>query len=374
MALSHWYVSTATPADNEDRAVHLHRVGAVFQALGPDIGFVMDQFSNLDDYERETLDDLRDLGVSVPDVIDYLRAAPGLNPEGLPTRPDVATALRKREFQYKSARIESSGRSAAIFAGSLALLTVGAALVAPVILPAIAPSAAPTITAALTPVLSAIAPFQDGIVEMLKLAAGGGAVAATWKAWNGWQKIRSGAPRLDIGKDSDFKDLPQSLGSMDYARLNDEYEAIPAADRYLLSHLSQTEMRLFLAGNDGVRKHILTASPPAPWAKVQSRLDSLAHGSDAASRIKRLGAVAVVLVTAPYHRAANRGHIPDLDRRLENWRANAEINKTFRTGPALELPAVAAAAQHRAEVQRDQLSSFFPSGRPSKAVVKPKPR
>lgn len=357
VAMGHWYMEgQKVPA--EDSAVMLHRVNSAFQALGDDILFIFDRFQKLQAYERETLDDLRDLGVSVSDVVDYLRAAPGLNPEGKPIRTDVATAMRKREFQSRSDRIESSGRSAALLAGSAALLAVGAVVAAPMVVPSIAPA----ISATVSPVLEFVAPFKDAAMGLMEFAAGGGALAVCWKAWTGWQKIRSGSPRLDIGRDDDFKDLPNSLGAQDYDALNDHYEAIPSSDRYLLAHLSTTEMRMFLAGNDSVRKHLLSANPPAPLSKIQARLDTLARGkgNGVGSTFKHVASVCAVLITAPWHRDTGNGRIPDLERRLENWRANADMNRTFRED-RMEAELEKARAQAQAEQDRaNRVLRFMP--------------
>ena len=353
VSLSHWYMAGQSPSA-EDAPVQLHRVGSAFQALGEDIVAIHDRFQALDAYERETLEDLRDLGVSVPDIIDYLRAESGLNPQGKPIRTDVATSLRKREFQSKSDRIESSGRSAAILAGSAALLAVGAVVAAPVVLPVVAPAAAPAATAALAPVVALVAPLKAAASSLIQFAAGGGALAVAWKSWSEWQKIRSGSPRLDIGRDQDFEDLSGSLGKLDYASLNDHYEAITGSDRYLLAHLSTTEMRMFLSGSDGVRKHILSANPPSPLAKVQSRLDRMAHGRGVLSTIKRAGAVCAVLITAPWHREAGNGRIPDLEKRLESWRANADLNQRLREDPMSEV------SFHTDLFDREKVVTFTP--------------
>lgn len=363
VAMGHWFME-GQRVSAEDSPVMLHRVNSSFQALGDDIIFLFDRFQKLQAYERETLDDLRDLGVSVGDVVDYLRAAPGLNPEGKPIRTDVATAMRKREFQSRSDRIESSGRSAALLAGSAALLAVGAVVAAPMVLPSVAPTVAPAIAAAVMPVLEFVAPLKDAALGLVEFAAGGGALAVGWKAWTGWQKVRSGSPRLDIGRDDDFKDLPNSLGAQDYDALNDHYEAIPSADRYLLSHLSNTEMRMFLGGNDSVRKHLLSTNPPAPVSKIQARLDTLARGTGngVRSTLKRVASVCAVLVTAPWHRDAGNGRIPDLERRLESWRANADMNRTFRE-ERMEAELEQARAQSQAEQDRaNRVLRFMPQG------------
>lgn len=348
VALSHWYVQNKT--DEEEAAVLLHRVGASFSLLGNDVVDVYKKFQALDEYERATLDDLRDLGVSVGDVIDYLRAEPGLNPAGRPIRTDVATDMRKREFKSQSDRIESSGRSAAILAGSLALVAVATVAVAPTVLPAVAPTIAPMVTAKIAPALALVAPLKSAATSLIQFAAGGGAIAVMWQSWGSWQKIRSGSPRLDIGKDEEFKDLPNSLGRQDYKSLNDHYEAIPSADRYLLAHLSNTEMRMFLAGNDSVRKHLLSANPPAPLAKIHAKLDTLARSKNqgVGAKIKKIASVCAVLITAPWHRNAGNGRIPKLDQLLESWRANADMNRDLREEPwkaELSLPGSTSTSQ-----------------------------
>lgn len=106
-----------------------------FAMLGNDLFALRKRFEQLQDYEVETLNDLRDRNVSIPDLIDYIRAEPGFNPEGKPVRTDVASALRRKEFLAKSSRLESLGRSATIAAGSVALLGVGAALAASGLVP-----------------------------------------------------------------------------------------------------------------------------------------------------------------------------------------------------------------------------------------------
>lgn len=317
--------------EDEDHAVTLHRVNATFQAYGPDVVKIHHWFSDLEPYEREVLDDLRDIGVSIPDIVDYLRAPEDLNPEGKTIRSDMASSLRLQHFEEKSQKIKSSGRSAAILAGSALVLIAGAAVAAPTVLPAIAPSLAPAVTTALAPVAAYLPTLQSGAMSLLHLAAGGGAMAIAVKSWNNWQKIRGGPPALNIGKQEDFKDLPNSLGNLDYKRITDEYQAIPAADRYLLAHLSESEMRLFLSGSDSVRKHILSASPPSAWSKIQSRLDSLAKGKRTfPARVRRLGQVAYTILTASWNRESGNGRIPDLEKRMERWRAAARINTMGR--------------------------------------------
>ena len=362
VALSTWYMGKEQGKykfkyDNEeDHAVTLHRVNATFQAYGADVIKVHQWFSEMDPYEREVLDDLRDIGVSIPDIVDYLRAPEDLNPEGLPIRSDMASALRLREFEAKSKKIQSTGRSAAILAGSALILTAGAAVAAPVILPAVAPSLAPAITTALAPVAAYLPTLQSGAMSLLHLAAGGGAMALSVKAWNNWQKIRGGPPALNIGAENDFKDMPNSLGNLDYKKITDEYQAIPTADRYLLSHLSESEMRLFLAGSDSVRKHVLSASPPSAWSKIQSRLDSLAKGKKGfPARARRLGQVAYTILTASWNRESGNGRIPDLEKRMERWRAAARVN-TMGRQEDLSLKAYV----KKGYLERDAVISFVP--------------
>lgn len=328
--LSNWYMAGQSSREGHSD-IMLHRAGSTFQAYGADLVAIHGNFKQLDEYERETIDDLRDQGASIPDLVDYLRAPVDINPEGKEIRSDVASRLRLRQFKAQSRQIQSSGRYAAVLAGSALILTAGAVLAAPTVVPFISPKVAPAISVALTPLVPYLPMVSKAAFGLLSAAAGGGAVTFLGKTLGNWQKIKGGPPRLDVGKHEDFSDLPNSLGNIDYQAITDEYQAIPSADRYLLAHLSPSEMRLFLSGSDSVRKHIITSSPPSSWAKIQSKFDNLAHGKKTIpSRAKRLSQVIHTLITATWNREKASGRIPDLERRMETWRAAAEINRRSR--------------------------------------------
>lgn len=295
-----------------------------FQMFGEDILVLWDRFESLEDYEKETLNDLRDKDISIPDLMSYVRAEPGFNPEGKPVRVEVASAFRKREFLEKSQRIEDSGRSAALAIGAVGMLAVGSWVVTSGIFPGI--------EAAAFSVTQWVKPAWEMASDLVHSAAGGGAMILAWKAWKELQEIRGGVQRLDLGKDSDFSDLPNSLGKIDYNKLNDQYESIPTADQHLIKHLSPTELRMFLNGKDATRLHILRSNPPSPWAKVQSRLDPVAHGDG--FWLGKLMMAAWTVIASPWHREKNNARVPDLNERMANWRAFAKINRAHtENGP-----------------------------------------
>ena len=289
-----------------------------FEMFGGDLSTLWSRFEQMSDYEKETLSDLRDRNVSIADVIDYVRAEPGFNAEGKPVRTDVASALRRKEFLEKSNRIESSGRSAALAAGAVAMLGIATVAVGAGFFPALAPAAAwiPKAWALVSSVVQA--------------AAGGGVMLLAWKGWKELNNLKQGVPRLELGSDASFSDLPNSLGNMDYERLNEQYESIPVSDQHLIKHLSSTELRMFFAGKDTTRLHLLRANPPSAWAKIQSRVEPLMNGQG--NVVSKTIATLGTIITAPWNRERNNARIPDLKERLVKWREFAQINQEFTPG------------------------------------------
>lgn len=332
-SLSQWYLDKHDQAEIE-RMVERDVWGSesrqsreTFNLLDEDLVQVWERFQALSEYERETIDDLRDKEVSIPDLIDYIRGESGFNPDNKPVRTDIASTLRKREFLAKSKRIEDSGRSAALAIGAVGMIAIGSWVITSGLFPDAA-AAAGSIT-------KWVKPAWEIASDLVQTAAGGGAMLLAWKGWKEFQQIKSGVPRLELGRDADFSDLPVSLGKINYGRLNDQYESIPSADRHLIKHLSATELRMFLTGGDSTRLHILRANPPAPWAKVQSRLDKAASGQG--PWIKQMAMAAWTVISAPWHRDHNNARIPDLEERMQNWRDFARITREHRKG-RLENP------------------------------------
>lgn len=289
-----------------------------FEMLGNDLIALRERFEALSDYEQETINDLRNRGVSIPDLVDYMRAEPGFNAEGKPVRKDVASHLRKKEFLEKSSRIESLGRSAAIAAGSLAMLGVAGATLGSGMFPQ------------LVVATDFIPKIWDVATNVVQTAAGGGLMLLSWKTWQEFNSLKQSVPRLDLGGDSSFKDLPNSIGNLNYTKVNEQYESIPDADQHLIKHLSPTELRMFLTGKDPTRLHILRANPPTSWSQIQSRLVPLVQKDN--NRIKSACRALGSLMSAPWRREKNNARIPDLKKRLEEWREFAQINKRFTRG------------------------------------------
>lgn len=317
-SFSGWYFEKHTPEELEGfRKNNLWGSEAAqartpFETLAGDLPYLWDRFEKMEDYEKETLNDLRDRDVSIPDLIDYIRAEPGFNPENKPIRVDVASNLRKKAFLKKSKRIESTGRSSALVAGAVVLVGVAAMAVA-------GPAAGPI--AAWIPKAWAIA------TSVVKAAAGGSLMLIAWKSWNEINNLKNSIPTLNIGADKDFEDLPRSFANMPYTSLNEEYESIPRADKHLIKHLSPTELRMFLVGHDKTRLHILRSSPPPSWAKVQSRLDPIVRKEGGV--IKKSTVLLWTMISSPWHREKNNARVPDLKDRMKDWRAFSDTNKKY---------------------------------------------
>lgn len=327
-ALAQWYLARFEEDDVQrmtDKGTwesQMRQSRETFGLMGEDLPALHERFATLNEYERETLDDLRDRDVSIPDLIDYLRAETGFNAEGRPVRSDLAATLRKREFLAKSKRIEDSGRSAALAVGAMGMLAIGSWAVTSGLFPGLAEAAAP--------VTQWIKPAWEMATDLVHSAAGGGALLLSWKMWKEYQQVKSGAGRLDLGRDADFSDLPASLGAMNYARVNDQYESIPNTDRHLIRHLSPTEARMFLGGSDSTRLHILRANPPTAWAQVQSRMDQISF--ERGGWVKALARTAWSILSSPWHRDRNNARVPDLEARMANWRRFADLNRQHRKG------------------------------------------
>lgn len=285
---------------------------APFQMYGNDLLDIYDRFLELDDYERMVLDDLRDKGASIPDLVDYIRAEEGLNAEGKPTRTDIATTIRRKEFLQKSQKIEASGRSAVLLLGAVGLVGLAG----------VAVSAGLATGVTLAPWVPEAIAFTG---EVLNTAAGGGAIMLAWKAWNELHELKHGSPKIEIGKEEEFEDLPHSLGRLNFQKLNEQLESIPSADRHLIKHLSPSEMRVFLMGGDATRLHILRSNPPSFAAKVQAELEPLLHPGD--SRLKSLVTVCKTVLTAPWKKDQNDAGIGRLKDRLLAWRSFAQMNE-----------------------------------------------
>mgnify|MGYP006894101018 CR=1 FL=1 len=284
-----------------------------FHTFGDDLKTLWERFEQLNDYERAIIDDLRDNGASIGDLVDYIRAEEGFNDQDKPVRGDVASHIRRKEFLEKSKRIESGGRSAAILAGSLGLIGLGAVAV--------------TVGAGLVPGF-VVASWVPEAISMtwgvVKGAAGGGALLLAWKGWQHLHSIKHGTPKLDIGKNNDFSDLKHSLGHINFKAFNHQVQAIPTADQHLLKHLSPTELRMFFTGSDAARLHLLRANPPSAWAQVQSKLEVVLRPKD--SRFKSLMELCKTMLQAPWKREKNDARIPSLRQKLANYREFAEMN------------------------------------------------
>ena len=288
-----------------------------FDLLGEDVVGLRFRFEDMNAYEHETINDLRDRGVSIGDLIDYIRAEPGFNPHGKPVRTDVATALRRKEFLEKSNRLESSGRSAALAAGAVAMVGLAAASAASGMLPGLS-AAALWIPKAWTMVSS-----------LVQTAAGGGAMLLAWKGWSQFNTLRQGSPKIDIGSDAQFADLPHSLGKINYAALNEQHQSIPVADLHLIKHLSPTETRMFFLGSDATRLHLLRANPPSAWSKIQARLTPVFNNQG--NLTKQIWLATKTAITAPWNRDKNNARVPGLAQRMTQWRTFAQVNQDYAT-------------------------------------------
>lgn len=325
--LAQWYFQRFSPEDvidlSKENLATEERMQIIqaFKELGTDAIGLWVRFKDLEEYEKETLTDLRDAGITVPEMIDYLRASSGFNPEGRPVRHEVATQLRQREFREKSQKIEARSRTGFAIAAALGTVAVGSWMVL---------SGDVTLGSSLPPVVAQpLAWAVEGLGGLMKNLLMGGALVGGWKAWKAVQEIKSGTPKLNMGKDEDFKDLRGPVGSPDYARLNAQYESITMTDQHLIKHFSPTELRFFLLGGDQTRLHLLRANPPSQRALMESAVEGMGH----VSTWKEHAAVAWMLVSAPFRKERNDARIPDLADRMASWRRNAEMNRQAQENP-----------------------------------------
>lgn len=321
-ALASWYMLRFTEEKRENMmrnnvtGEEQMQVIQAFRDLGPDAVQMFERFQDLEPYELETITDLRDLGVTVPEMIDYLRASSGFNAEGRPVRHELATNLRQREFREKSQKIEARSRTGFAAAAAVGAAAIGIWMLA---------TGDVAVGSNLPPVISQpLGWAMDELGGLFKNLMMGGALIGSWKAYKSIQDIRSGTPKLDIGKDEDFRDLQGNIGRPDYDKLNAQYESISMTDRHLVKHLSPTELRFFLLGGDQTRLHLLRANPPSQRELLESAVENIAT---AQASWKKNFAVAWLLFSSPFRREKNDARIPDLADRMAAWRRNAEMNR-----------------------------------------------
>ena len=327
MTLAQWYLGRFTPDDvldqSQENLATEERMQIIqsFKDLGADAIPLLQRFKDLEEYEHETLATLRDTGITVPEMVDYLRASTGFNPQGRPVRHEIATQLKQREFREKSQKIEARSRTGFAIAAALGAVGIGSWMLL---------SGDTTIGSSLpTVVAQPLAWAVDSLGGLVKNLLMGGALVGGWKAFKAVQEIKSGTPKLNLGKDDDFKDLMGPIGRPDYARLNAQYESITMTDQHLIKHFSPTELRFFLLGGDQTRLHLLRSNPPSHRALMESAVEGMGHVKSWKDNM----AVAWMLLSAPFRRERNDARIPDLAERMEAWRRNAEINRQAQEDP-----------------------------------------
>lgn len=320
--LARWYMLRFSGEDQQEMmrdniaTEEQMQVIQAFKDLESDATLVFDRFQELEPYELQTLTGLRDMGITVPEMVDYLRASSGFNSEGRPVRHELATKLRQREFKEKSQKIEARSRTGFAIAAAVGAVGIGVWMMA---------TGDVSIGANLPNVIAQ--PLGWAVEELgglFKNLIMGGALIGSWKAYKSVHEIRSGTPKLDIGKDEDFKDLQGSIGRPDYDKLNAQYESINMTDRHLIKHLSPSELRFFLLGGDQTRLHLLRANPPSQRALLESAVENM--GNAQVSWKKNLK-VAWMLFSSPLRKEKNDARIPDLADRMATWRRNAEMNR-----------------------------------------------
>ena len=287
----------------------------VFRLLGEGAVPLAKNFQALEPYELETLGSLRDEGASIPDLIDYLRAQPGFNAEGKPVRHEMATNLRKKQFKENTKKLEARSRVGFAIAAGLGALGVGAWMVV---------SGDTAILSHLPAVVAEpLSWAAESVGSLFKNLVLGGAIVAGWKGYKAFHEIRSGTPKLDIGKDSDFDDMGGPIAKPNYERLNIHFESIFTADQHLIKHLSPTELRFFLMGGDKARNHIFRTNPPTQRALLEAAVENMGRDQGWKNSIK----VAWLMVSAPLRRENSETGVPRLEEKMESWRRNAAVNR-----------------------------------------------
>jgi hypothetical protein len=290
-------------------------VFSIFRLLGDDAAPLFKKFHDLEPYELETLGSLRDEGASIPDLIDYLRAEPGFNAEGKPVRHEMATNLRKKQFNENTKKLEARSRIGFGIAAGLGALGIGVWM---------AVSGDTTLLTNLPTVVSEpLSWAAESVGSLFKNLVLGGAIIGGWKTYKAFHDIRSGTPKLDIGKDSDFSDMTGPIARPNYEKLNIQFESIFTADQHLIKHLSPTELRFFLMGGNATRHHIFSTNPPTQRALLEAAVESMGRDESWKNSIK----VAWLMVTAPLRRENSETGVPKLEEKMENWRRNAAINR-----------------------------------------------
>jgi hypothetical protein len=293
-----------------------------FQMLREDAVAVLERFKALDEVELKILNELRDLGASVPETINYLRAEPKFNQEGRSVRKDVAASVRERKFQEQSQKIEVQWRSAMVVASGVAALALAGFMLY---------SGKLDVLPILPDVISEPLKWTwETLSGTLKDLATGGCLLLGWNTYKKVQTLRVAAPRLDLGKNEDFSDLPSSIGNPNYRRLNAQYESIPAADQHLIKHLSPTEARFFLLGGDLTRLHLLRTNQPTQKALIEREVEQLGRSGDH-PWIRALRAT-WTLFSYPLSKKTARSGVPELHELLSDWRkfAQAERDETVK--------------------------------------------
>lgn len=289
----------------------------IFKQLGEAAVQIQEKFDALEPFELETMGSLRDEGASIPDLIDYLRAERGFNPDGNPVRHEMATVIRKKQFKENTKKIEA--RSGAVFAiaAGVSVLAIGAWVVMSGDFTAL--GSLPKVVG--EPMLWAI----ESLGTLAKNLILGGALIAGWKGYKMVSEIRSGRPALDLGKDCDFEDLGGPVSKPDYNNLNIQIQSIPSADQHLIKHLSPLELRFFLMGGDSGRLHIFRTNPPPQRALIESAVENMGR---AQQNWKNSVKVAWLMLSAPLLRDRSETGIPRLRERMNTWRKNAEVNRS----------------------------------------------
>lgn len=325
LALAQWYMGRFSSEDIADHATdpstdglatqERMQVVQAFKELGVDAVSLLQRFHDLEDYELDTLQFLRDTGITVPEVVDYLRASSGFNAEGRPVRHELAAQLKQREFREKSQKIEARSRTGFAIAAALGAIGIGSWMVL---------SGDTSIGSSLPSLVAEPLSWAvDGLAGLMKNLLMGGALVGGWKAFKAVQQIKSGTPKLNLGKDDEFKDLSGPIGRPDYAKLNAQYESITMTDQHLIKHFSPTELRFFLMGGDQTRLHLLRSNPPSQRALMESAVEGMGHVQSWKDNL----AVAWMLVSSPFRKDHNDARIPDMADRMQSWRRNAEINR-----------------------------------------------
>lgn len=291
---------------------------SVFKEMGDTILPLFEKFNDLEPFEMETMGALRDEGSSIPDLIDYLRAERGFNPEGKPVRHEMATALRKKQFKENTKKIEARSGTAFAVAAGIAVVGIGVWVAVSGDLTAL--TALPTVIG--EPISWAL----ESVGSLMKNLVLGGALIAGWKGYKMIQDIRSGTPKLDLGKDADFADIAGPIGNPNYEKINIQIESMRSADQHLIKHLSPTELRFFLLGGDSARLHILRNNPPSQRALLEYAVGNMDH----VKGWKNSVATAWQMLSAPLRRDKSETGIPHLRDKMNTWRRHAAINRVSR--------------------------------------------